>query len=83
MDHAYQVKLGEIGVGKPFRMVNYEGVWMRVSANHITMLSGFNREERQFNDDGFHVPIVDLGTGNLIHMSKVKPCLIFAGESFR
>jgi len=78
-EHPYSTKLGDIGCGKLFTMVNYKGAFIRVKMGDNNMVwSGRDK----FNDDGFHVPIVELATGDLFFMSKEKPCYIFfTGES--
>lgn len=84
MTHAYTTKLGDIGPGRPFMMVNYKGPYIRVEADRdLKMLSGVFSEPYAFNDDGHHVPIVELSTGHLLHMSKDKPCFLYPGEETR
>ncbi len=74
-----QVRLEEISFGAPFRMLAYgDRVFIRIQvADDILVtwphkLSGPSK----LNDDGYHVPIVELSTGRLLWMSKAKPCFI-------
>lgn len=84
MNHAYTVKLEDIGYGRPFMMVNYKGVYIRVqSFSKNLFIQGAMGQYSDFNDDGFHIPIVELGTGHLMHMWKGKPCFLYPGESYR
>jgi len=75
----YPVTLQDIPFGVLFTMLNYKGNFMRVKC--LTKNLGVVRPYRAggpdpvpFNDDGFHVPIVELATGNVLWMSKRKPC---------
>lgn len=79
--HAYTTKLGEISLGRIFIMCNYKGTYMRIAGEpDLKMLYGVFSEPTSFNDDGCHVPIVELSTGRMTHMAKEKPCYLFGGE---
>ena len=85
-DHTYTTELGDIGPGVIFMMVNYPGVYIRVKARDLQICfpGSFNPEkQRDFNDDGHHVPIVELANGHLFYMSKIKPCMVYPGQSLR
>lgn len=82
--HPYTIELEKIKPGRPFMMVNYDGVYIRIVTDEnygIVRDSAISRKEYPFNDDGVHVPIVDLHTGNLFYMAKSKPCFLYPGES--
>lgn len=80
--HPYNVALGDIKPGKPFMMVNYPGIYIRVEADAKYEIRKFNVFDTLtlFNDDGIHVPIVELATGHLFYMSKIKPCFVYPGS---
>ena len=85
VSHAYTTELGNIAPGKPFMMVNYSGVFIRVAADKEYLIkrpAAMGMTEYSFNDDGNHVPIVELATGQLSYMSKMKPCLVYPGENY-
>ena len=73
-EHPYSTKLGDIGFGRLFTMVNYKGAFIRVKSLDSKWLNIARA------DDEFHVPIVELATGHLFFMAKEKPCYIFPGE---
>jgi len=82
-EHPYSTKLGDIGFGRLFTMVNYKGAFIRVKCLDdlfITNPRTIAKDYHHFNDDGVHVPIVELATGHLFYMAKEKPCYIFPGE---
>lgn len=90
-EHPYSTKLGDIGFGTLFTMVNYRGSFIRVKSLDKLLLIAPNKPPsraimtdttiyKPFNDDGFHVPIVELSTGILFYMSKKKLCYIYPGE---
>ncbi len=83
MNHGFSVTLDKILYGRPFMMVNYSGVFIRVFGDPKSMTFERHRGSNPlpFNDDGSHVPIVELATGKLSWMSKEKPCLVYPGES--
>lgn len=84
--HPYTIELGAITPGRPFMMVNYTGVYIRVVSDPeygLVTNRALGRSERPFNDDGCHVPIVELATGRLSYMAKAKPCMVYPGETFR
>lgn len=69
--------LDTIECGKPFMMINYPSVYIRIKADRrytIKREAAMGITEYSFNDDGCHVPIVDLYTGHMFYMSKKKPC---------
>ena len=73
MSHIFTKTLGEIRPGRLFAMVNYTGAYMRIT---------FGSDQLGANEDpGGHVPIVEIATGVVIFMSKVKPCYCFPGET--
>lgn len=85
MGHAYTTELGNIAPGKPFMMVNYSGVFIRVKADSKYLMKrpgAMGMVEYPFNDDGNHIPIVELATGILSYMSKIKPCMVYPGENY-
>lgn len=82
-NHPYTVELGKISCGTPFMMVNYNGIYIRVQADKDYKLlhwGAMQEIETIFNDDGIHVPVVELATGHLFYMAKVKPCMIYPGS---
>lgn len=82
-EHIYAHKLGDIQPGRLFTMVNYEGAFLRVKAHELKVQRTATMDEivHDFNDDGVHVPIVEIATGYLFYMAKEKPCYLFPGES--
>ncbi len=80
----FPVRLGNIGFGKPFTMLNY-GSWQFIRVNThgevSTILKYRITNPLPFNDDGFHVPIVNLANGELTWMSKEKPCRLVNEEN--
>lgn len=95
----YPTSLENIEPGRPFFMLNYSGLFMkvRVTENYyrFTMKKciqkidvgtpSFPREvyfvpcddAHLLNDDGHHVLIANLTTGELVLMSKEKPCKVY------
>jgi len=72
----FPTPLEEVDLAVPFKMLNYKSVYIRVEAGAETKTVFPYRMTNplSFNDDGGHVPIVDLATGYLFWMSKIKPC---------
>jgi hypothetical protein len=72
----YPLRLGDLPIGIPFEMLNYDGMYKRVQTQQHLQTYSEHRGTKilPFNDDGYHVPIVEEKTGNLIWMSKIKPC---------
>lgn len=70
--------LADIGLAVPFEMLNYNSIYIRVSADFgLQVLDPTaGRDTFRFNSDGFHVPIVDLATGYIFWMAAIKPCRI-------
>lgn len=85
-EYAYNVVLGDVAPGKPFMMLNSRGIYIRVEGGKdlkIVRETIYGRKECAFNDDGHHIPIVELATGKLSYMSKLKPCLVYPGEDYK
>lgn len=72
----YPVELDSIEFGVPFEMLNYDGMYIRVySPSDFQTISKYRHANPlSFNDDGYHVPVVEMATGILFGMAKVKPC---------
>lgn len=83
MTHVYTKKLGDLGPGRLFTMVNYKGAYIRVEAQGDLKTLSTVGDPHPFNDDGCHVPIVELSTGYLSYMSKDKPCFLYPGEDIQ
>lgn len=86
MYHPYNVILEEIAPGRPFMMVNYHGVYIRVDSEKefkIKRPAAMGTLEHPFNGDTHYLPVVELTTGRLFYMSKKKPCMIYPGENHR
>lgn len=84
--HVYTVSLDKIPFGRPFMMLNYPGIYIRIKniENYgLVRNCAMGRMEFPFNDDGHHVPIVSLETGDMMYMSKVKPCMVYPGEHLK
>ncbi len=81
MNHIYTHKLGDIKPGRLFAMVNYNGAFMRVKAENLMAQrsAAMGVITYDFNDDGNHVPVVKIETGQLFYMAKEKPCYLFPG----
>jgi hypothetical protein len=86
MSHPYTVTLEEIAPGRPFMMVNYHGIYIRVDSDKEYKLkrpAAMGEIEHPFNGDGQHIPVVELLTGRLFYMAKIKPCMVYPGEDHR
>ena len=70
--------LEKIPCGLPFTMMNYSGAFIRVETDGEvqTIKAARLANPLPFNDEGFHMPVVELGTGRLFWMHKSKPCAI-------
>jgi len=73
----YPTELADCAPGRPFFMLNYDGLFMRVFANGLRAYRGVDPLASDFNDMGYHYPIVNLTTGELTHMHKTKPCRVY------
>ncbi len=76
----YPSTLKEVPVGHLFMMLNYTGIYMRVEAdkNVMTIREGRMANPLPFNDDGCHLPILDMATGSITWMSREKPCRCYS-----
>lgn len=85
--HCYTVELKDVQPGRPFMMVNYPGIFIRIFCKSRIViarkLDAAIPADHDFNDDGCHVPIVELSTGNMSYMAKIKPCMLYPGEGER
>jgi len=76
----YTTPLEKVPFGAVFLMLNYMGAFMRVRAEDgllaVHPMRAGGPEPVPFNDDGVHVPIVEVSTGRLSWMAKVKPCRV-------
>jgi hypothetical protein len=79
----YPLKLSEIEIAKPFHMLGYKNPYIRVKAGigYSLIVHGRPCGETEFNDDGHHVPIVNLVTGSITWMAKDKPCCLIGRET--
>lgn len=74
--------LGDLDLAVPFEMLNYDSIYIRVKTSddtkQIKHTLGFGKDGKvcNFNDDGYHVPIVDMADGHLFWMAKQKPCRV-------
>lgn len=85
MNHVYTKPLEKIGFGRPFMMLNYTGVYIRVVGNddyRLTVRRSMGDFTSSINDSDGSLPIVELATGRLSYMEKEKPCFLYPGESF-
>lgn len=75
----YPSELGDVQPGRPFFMLNYEGLFMRVNGASLKLVEADGCWVRtwDFNDRGEHYPIVNLTTGALFHMHKTKPVRVY------
>lgn len=57
----YPLTLAELAPGNKFQMLNYQSTFIVLEL------------EKPLRCDGYHLPIVDLMSGRLLFMAKVKP----------
>lgn len=76
----YNTPLGEVRFGALFLMLNYSGAFMRVCAGDdllvVRPMRAGGDDPVPFNDDGVHVPILEVATGRVSWMAKEKPCRV-------
>jgi hypothetical protein len=76
----YPTPLQEIDFGVKFDMLNYDGqgpfIRIKSTTDFQTIVEHRMANPLSFNDDGYHVPIVNLHTGHVFHMVKIKPCRV-------
>tara|TARA_Y100000310_G_C20460086_1_gene704917 strand:- start:571 stop:846 length:276 start_codon:yes stop_codon:yes gene_type:complete len=81
----YPPPLKEIEFGVVFVMLNYDEYCMRVHAGEHVRISFLDspKKNKNFDDDGYHVPIVNLTTGRISWMAKNKPCKVVNNETIK